>query len=412
MIKIFFLFLIASAPLFAAEYYLAPNGSDDNDGSFESPFFTINKANAIVKPGDAVFIRGGTYQVKTKHIKRYKKIWAYVYEINTSGENGKPITYSTYKDEKAVFDFSQVVTPKHRIFAFHVTASWVNLKGFDVTGVQVYIKGHTQSECFHNEGSNNIYEDLRMYRNQAIGFYLTRGSNNLILNCDAFENHDYTSGDGLGGNVDGFGAHPQKGSVNNIFRGCRAWFNSDDGYDCINSHEAVTFENCFALFNGFSSDFKSLADGNGFKIGGYGSTPASRLPKSIPRHVVRNCISVRNKANGFYANHHPAGGDWLSNRAFMNKNNFDMLGRMLDNKTDIPGKGHFLKENISFKARKKELNNCNEKECRIENNVFDTSNFSSKDFQSLDYKKLLLDRINGEVPGAETFMKFMIGEGK
>ena len=190
MIKIFFLFLIASAPLFAAEYYLAPNGSDDNDGSFESPFFTINKANAIVKPGDAVFIRGGTYQVKTKHIKRYKKIWAYVYEINTSGENGKPITYSTYKDEKAVFDFSQVVTPKHRIFAFHVTASWVNLKGFDVTGVQVYIKGHTQSECFHNEGSNNIYEDLRMYRNQAIGFYLTRGSNNLILNCDAFENHD------------------------------------------------------------------------------------------------------------------------------------------------------------------------------------------------------------------------------
>ena len=47
----------------------------------------------------------------------------------------------------------------------------------------------------------------------AIGFYLLGGSNNHILNCDAYNNYDSVSEGGKGGNVDGFGGHINSSSV-------------------------------------------------------------------------------------------------------------------------------------------------------------------------------------------------------
>ena len=70
-------------------------------------------------------------------------------------------------------------------------------------------------------------------------------------------------------------------------------------------------------------------DGNGFKAGGYGSTPADKLPDPIPRHTVRFCLAVRNKANGFYANHHPGGSDWLNNAGYRNGADFNMPGQLV-----------------------------------------------------------------------------------
>ena len=209
-----------------------------------------------------------------------------------------------------------------RINAFELIGSWIHVKGLEVTGVQVTIKTHTQSCCFENQGSHNILEQLVLHDGQGIGIYCIRGSDNLFLNCDAYRNYDYTSEDGRGGNVDGFGCHPRPGDSGNVFRGCRAWFNSDDGFDCIHSFESVTFENCWAFDNGFSPKFDRLGDGNGFKAGGWGATPADELPAKIPRHVVRFCVAVHNKAAGFYANHQPGGDDWLSNTAYRNADRF------------------------------------------------------------------------------------------
>ncbi|MCM8527392.1 MAG: right-handed parallel beta-helix repeat-containing protein [Lentisphaeraceae bacterium] len=393
MLKALFITLLLISAVHAETYFMAPDGSDQNSGTIEKPFSTITKAQSIVKPGDTVFLRGGIYKIDNSHINREHKIWKYVFEMSKSGEAGKPIIYSAYKNEKPVFDFQNLEPEGMRITAFYVTASWLHFKGLTVTGLKASKADHTQSECFENNGSNNIYELLTMRHNQAIGIYHLRGSNNLFLNCDAYENHDYTSGDKLGGNVDGFGAHPKKGSKNNIFRGCRAWFNSDDGYDCINSSESVTFENCWAFYNGMDVNFKSLADGNGFKIGGYGSTPVRKLPKVFPRHITKGCLAVRNKANGFYANHHIGGGDWINNRAYGNKTNFNMLCREKDNVTDIPGTGHKLIGNISWKGRRGELGQIADDGNILENNKFFLRNQVKKsDFISLDEKELTAPR--------------------
>ena len=180
-----------------------------------------------------------------------------------------------YENERPIFDFSAVKPDGHRITAFYVTGSYYYFKNFEVMGVQVTITTHTQSECFRVYGGNhNVFENLAMHDGQAIGYYLAKGADNFVHNCDAYNNYDYTSEGGAGGNVDGFGCHPNStGSTSNLFKGCRAWLNSDDGFDLINAFTSVTFDSCWAFYNGYSGTVDHLVsrgDGNGFKSGGFG----------------------------------------------------------------------------------------------------------------------------------------------
>lgn len=383
-------------------WYVAPAGDDTASGSMEQPFASVQRAQEAVSAGDTVFIRGGTYRMQESQVSRRRRLYARITVLDKSGTAEKPITYRAYQDEKPVFDCSEVKPPGMRVSAFHVTGSWLRLIGLEVTGVQVTLKVHTQSICFESDGSHNVFEQLRMHDGQAIGIYHLNGSDNLFLNCDAWNNWDYTSEDQRGGNVDGFGCHPVAGGTGNIFRGCRAWFNSDDGYDCLGAMEPVTFENCWAFYNGFSTKFERLHDGNGFKGGGYGARDAKELPDPIPRHVVRFCVAVRNKQSGFYANHHPGGCDWINNTAFNNGTNFNMLCRLEDNVTDVPGFGHKLLNNLGYGPRS-EVSNLDVPKCELSNNSFSSDlKLDAKDFKSLDENELLRPRQkNGDLPVIE-----------
>lgn len=409
---LFFLVVLSkSVVLLGNEWYVAPEGSDSADGKRESPFATLTRAQQNVAPGDTVFIRGGIYRIKPDQVTRRRGLFARIFVLDKSGAADAPITYSAFEDEKPIFDCTEFLPRNQRVTVFYVSGDWLHLKGIEVTGVQVTIKTHTQSICFESQGNNNRFEQLLMHDSQAIGIYHVNGSNNLFLNCDAWNNWDYTSDQGHGGNVDGFGCHPSKGSVGNVFRGCRAWFNSDDGYDCITAQESVAFENCWAMYNGLAVDGKKLADGNGFKAGGYGSATVHELPKKIPRHVVQKCIAVGNKNSGFYANHHPGGGDWLNNTAFRNGTNFNMLCRLADNKTDVDGYDHVLKNNLSFESRY-DVTHIDRLKCELNANSFDLERrFRKADFVSLDEDELIAPRQqDGSLPRLN-LMKPMQGSG-
>jgi hypothetical protein len=174
--------LVCSGPVESATWFVSPTGDDAAAGSLEQPFITIQRAQKSAEPGDTVFIRGGTYHVSEAQIARRKGIFAYITVLDKSGASGKPITYRAYQDEKPVFDCSLVKPEGMRIDAFFVIGSWLDLQGIEVTGVQVTLKGHTQSICFENSGSHNIFERLSMHDGQAIGIYHVRGSDNLFLN--------------------------------------------------------------------------------------------------------------------------------------------------------------------------------------------------------------------------------------
>jgi pectate lyase len=300
-----------------------------------------------------------------------------------------------------VFDFSAVRPTGYRVTAFLVSASDCVFRGFDVVGVQVIVTGaNTQSECFRIAGGNrNRFEQLAMHDGMGIGWYLTAGASNLVLNCDAYNNRGLDSYSL--GNIDGFGCHPNStGGRSNVLRGCRAWFNSDDGFDLINAKAAVVIEDCWAFYNGYFTNFASSGgDANGFKSGGYGVSGGS-YPIPVPRHVTRFCLAVRNRANGFYANHHTGGLDWFNNTAYRNNVNYNMLCNLdaQSSTNDVPGFDHLMKNNLGYRGNT-EVSNLGPTNDTSFNYFTLPVTVSSNDFLSLDESLLTLPRkADGSLP--------------
>lgn len=404
----------------AGHIFIAPDGNDvTGDGSMARPYATLAKAiarqTAILR--DTVFIRGGRYVVTDAQVMAYKEngLYAAVFDLSKSGTATRPFCYLAYPgDERPVFDFSQVKPAGKRISAFYISGSYLHLKGFDIVGVQVTITTHTQSEgvSFRQNCGYNTVENLRIHDGMSIGVYMTHGHDNLILNCDAYNNYDSVSEDGRGGNSDGFGCHVPASDTGNVFRGCRAWRNSDDGFDLINCYAPVTLDHCWAWQNGFDADMVSRGDGNGFKAGGYGAQVQDGA-FDVPRHTVSNCVAWDNKANGFYANHHLGGNNWINNSAYANrKYNFNLVNQQAWNQAaDVAGYGHLVRNNMSYLGRSGNYANISSPECVLENNSFLPTfvRVNDTDFESLDATLLAsLRNADGSLPTIP-FLRFRIG---
>ncbi len=410
--SIFLILFVGISPVYT-QIYVAPDGDDTSPGTISQPVESIQQAQELANPGDTVFIRGGLYQVREDQISQIQQnLFACITFLSKSGQPGETIKYWAYPGETPVIDFSNVAPPDRRVVGIWVDqqTEYIHIKGLEMTGMRVTILEHTESYCIYSRGSNNIFEEISMHDNVGTALRHFRGGNNLFLNCDAYRNHDNVSQDGLGSNTDGFGCHPNPGATGNIFRGCRAWFNSDDGFDIIRADEAVLFENCWAFYNGYSTSFQSLGDGNGFKAGGYAHDEANQIPDSVPRNTIRFCIAVRNKANGFYSNHHLAGNDWYNNTGYLNNSNFNMVNRespQIDN-IWVDGYDHTLKNNLSYKPFGFGTHTAyiDTAQNTLENNSFNpTLTLSDDDFVSLDHNLLTASRKpDGSLPDID-FMR-------
>lgn len=407
-VSILLLFNVVTTSLFS-QIYVAPDGSDDNPGTMDQPFESIQRAQTEASAGDTVFIRGGMYKMRPDQISRVEQnLYACITFLDKSGSEGKTIKYWAYPGETPVFDFSDINPTGQRIVGIWVAGEYIHIKGLEMTGIQINITSHTESFCIYSWGNYNTFEQISMHDNKGTGLRHRRGGHNLFLNCDAYRNHDDVSENKLGGNTDGFGCHPNSSGTGNVFRGCRSWFNSDDGYDVIRSGAAVVFDHCWAFYNGYSPSFDRLADGNGFKGGGYAYDDAADIPNPVPRNTIRFCIAVRNKANGFYSNHHLAGNYWYNNTAYMNNVNFNMVNRespQSDN-INVDGYDHVLKNNLAYKARNSETAYIDTARNTLVNNSFypDLA-LSDDDFVSLDMDQLTAPRKeDGSLPDID-FMR-------
>jgi MYXO-CTERM domain-containing protein len=319
-----FAILLTAPGAQAAEYYVAPAGSGTNC-SLEAPCGRVEDAQMRATAGDTVWIRGGTYSFAASATLGVS--------FTKSGSPDKPIHYFAYANELPVFDLSNG-TPNGRVTGLNIQCNWIHVRGLEVRGVQQYMSGQ-DSWGVRIQGSDNTVERVVSHDNEAPGFFITSGANNLILNCDAHHNYDVLE---KGGSGDGFGCHASGGG--NVLRGCKAYANSDDGFDFINAAGVCTVEKSLAFNNGYVPDTTTAAgNGAGFKAGGFGSPPMN-VPSPVPRHVVRQCIAFGNRSQGFYANHHPGGLDFFNNIALRNGTNYNML---TDTKSD-----HKLRNNIAM----------------------------------------------------------------
>lgn len=263
------------AMLHAAEFYVAPAGSDSNNGSINSPFATFTKAQSVMNPGDTLFVRGGTYQIATQ------------ITLNKAGGSAAlPLKIFSYADETPVLDFA-------------TQPSNTSLRGIFLESNYWEIKGLTVQNARDNgiivTSSNNTIERVVTRYNGDSGVQISSSngripSNNLVLNTDSYSNYDPTNN---GENADGFAIKFRDLGPGNVVRGVRAWGNSDDGFDFWVAENGVTVENSWSFKNGFNTfgDTNFQGDGNGIKLGHDSGT-----------HVLKNMLVWGNRANGVDVN--------------------------------------------------------------------------------------------------------------
>ena len=304
-------------------YYVAPNGSDSAAGTQAAPWASFAHAQSVAQPGDTVYFRGGTYSfthADSSCASQTASVDAIT--LNKSGTSGNLINYWAFPGERPVFDFSHV-TDDCRIKGFDVTGSFIHLRGLEVTGVRQNNTLNHESWGIWITGGNNEFELINTHNNMGPGLFIQNGGGNLVLNCDSHDNYDPNSSDGAGENADGFGAHISANHPGNVFEGDRAWWNSDDGFDLINAFSSVTIEDSWAWRNGYLPETTTASgNGNGFKAGGYGGVYVSNGVK----HTVRFSVAFNNRASGFYANHHTVADDFFDNTGYANHPDFNMLG--------------------------------------------------------------------------------------
>ncbi|MFD7986158.1 nitrous oxide reductase family maturation protein NosD [Kitasatospora indigofera] len=72
-------------------YFVAPGGSATNPGTLTRPFANINQFMAVARPGDTVYVRGGTYTIGETYLSK-------------SGTAGHDITIRNFPGETPVLD--------------------------------------------------------------------------------------------------------------------------------------------------------------------------------------------------------------------------------------------------------------------------------------------------------------------
>jgi hypothetical protein len=377
----------------AAEYYVSPSGSDSAAGTSAAPFATLSKANSAAGAGDTIWVHGGTYYLTSQLVlsrsgtsdTNRTKIWA------VAGET-PVLDASRYNTSNAAVDVPVVL----------VTGSWMHLRGLEIGNAKVGASGDHSYSLLRTKGaSNNTFELLNIHNGFGPGLFVDTGNGgNLILNCDSHDNYDVNGSQGDGQNGDGFGVHYQTSGPSTMIRGCRAWNDSDDGYDFISQEVPITIEDSFAISNGRGAD----GNGNGFKIGS---------SQTGIRHIVQNNVAWKNKDSGFYANHSTGGNTWYNNTSYMNGTQYNMLASSFDSSGNVTGtitlsgaKAHIMRNNIGFPNRNANMGGVDTMFNTWDLNIAE----ASTDFASTSDTGCTGARdANGGMPSACTFMHLKAG---
>lgn len=354
----------------AKTYYVSPNGNSGNSGNDFNNALDFKTALSKATAGDVLHLQNGKYSIT------YKSGEKNTIYLSKSGTAQAPITIMATNGEPAVIDFS------------FPAQAWVqDSYGFDITGDYWYFKNIDVTRAGYQgvyvKGAHNTFDNCAFYNNRNTGLEINKGgSYTTVLNCDAYKNYDPKKN---GSMADGFGPKQEQGPGNK-FIGCRAWENSDDGYDCYDSEEKVTFENCWAFRNGVDvwnyGNFEG--NGNGFKVGG------NHVPAD---NSLSHCVAFGHPNKGFDQNNNRGSLTILNCTSYDNGDNYGLGGDLNS------GEQNYLRNNISLDGGQTIANA--DQSYNTWNSGFSVS---SSDFISLNTSLATIDRnTDGSIPYTDLF---------
>ena len=398
------LFLGTSLLVQGKTYYASPSGNG-NGTAKNTPCSFSKGLSSLSSAGDKLYLLGGQYNLGNTKLDKKK------------GTANAYIVIAGYPGEAAILDFRNTDYGT-RGLQISSNCQYVHIKDMTLR--------YSGKNNLYNEGSYCIFENLDIYGSADTGCQMKVGGYNKIINCDSHDNFDYQldkSGNltacDFGGNADGF-ADKQHDGAPNTYTGCRAWNNSDDGWDFflrVTTGKTI-IENCICYQNGpatydmrkhgryekdkawfdqFSNGktvtdadgnqvkvtldkYPNMGNGNGFKLGG---------GETAHKVEVRHCLAVGNTVKGFDQNNNASEMTVYNCSAYQNGSDYGFQN----------SKGTLLIRNcISYKPKS---SNSFKTQTTSDHNSWNTSGISvsDKDFVSLDTTEILSDRKeNGELP--------------
>lgn len=370
--------------LTGSTYYLSPSGNDTTgDGTIENPWFSLNKAWTVIYSGCTVYLRGGTYEIDDIQ-----------YLIDVDGVSGSTINIWNYPNEIPIITESASFPSQE--FGIYFVGDYFHWRGLEITGFVE--SGVTAWQAFRAVGvSHCIFERFNYHHNHApmviASPFYENCDDNLVLNCDFHHNQDPYS-DPPYENCDGLDMSFIPNGFNNTIRGCRFWYNADDGLDLWENDSHVLVENCWSFLNGYINDtFEPAGNGNGFKLGHTTDDFSGTTLRTI-----KNCLSAWNRNNGIDNN-----GSYCDVTLYNNTCSFNgMRGFYFYN----PANQYCtFKNNLSYENGDYTVNPNHTNWIESRNSWNLNITMSNDDFISTGYTQLTSERqSDGSLPSGVTYM--------
>ncbi len=318
----------------ATNYYAAPGAKGDGK-SISNPGDLNTLASKTIAGGDSLFLMDGVYYITA------------TVDVKTAAGTAEKRTFvGAMKGAHPIIDGSKmsyggqtngIRTRVAYVHLYGITMRYAGFKGFLICG------------------SYNLIENCTAQASVDSGFGIKDADNSTFLNCDSFDSFDYEQGGAdkpdFGGNADGF-CDKQFTGGGNTYINCRAWNNSDDGWDLYKrgTSSPIVFINCITFNNApeyydftgnprlvtdkswfdqmegktatttknrtetwYRTKYYNNGNKNGFKIGGAGVATDVTMYR---------CLAVANTVKGFDQNYTQGVVKLYNCTGYDNKNNY------------------------------------------------------------------------------------------
>ena len=227
------------------EVPLVPVNPDTSDGVVVNSFSELK--NAIKSKEKKIYING-TMECSEQLALSDANAGMELYGLTNADGTGAALDFAKYRDSRTSKGESN-------------TGIYIKGSGYTFKNLIIENAGDCGVRIKGADAGNCVFENCVFRYNLNSGFSVTSyAHDNKLYNCDSYRNGDIVQKNG--DDADGYSVKISAGA-GNYFYNCRAWENSDDGWDSYDRGDLVpdvTYIECLAWHNGNTETFTGEYD--------------------------------------------------------------------------------------------------------------------------------------------------------